>query len=299
MPSPSSEADRTFRAAHDAMLAYWPVPPEDVWLDTPTGRTHLLAAGPRDAPAVFMVPGIATPGVMWCEQVGALVGAHRVYTVDLPGNAGLSEPVTQPRGFDAFARWWVEVLDALGLATADYVGMSYGGCVGAHLALSAPDRLRRLALVAPAATLAPLAGAFMIRTLPQLVWPSRAVFASLMRWMAVPPVEGRERYETLVEGCIDLFYTSRKRDGLKMLPTVRVLRDEELRRFRSPTLVVIGAGEKIYDASAALARADALIPGVTTVTIPDASHDLMFTQPARVSEALRAFLSDAAPTGRP
>jgi pimeloyl-ACP methyl ester carboxylesterase len=293
MPSPSSEADRAFRAAHDAMLAYWPVPPEDVWLDTPTGKTHLLAAGPRDAPAVFMVPGIATPGVMWCEQVGALVDAHRVYTVDLPGNAGFSEPVTQPRGFDAFARWWVEVLDALGLATADYVGMSYGGCVGAHLALSAPDRLRRLALVAPAATLVSLAGAFMIRTLPQVVWPSRAAFAKLMRWMAVPPVEGRERYETLVEGCIDLFYTGRKRDGLKMLPTVRVLRDEELRRFRSPTLVVIGAEEKIYDASAALARAEALIPGVTTVTIPDASHDLMFTQPARVGEALRAFLSDA------
>jgi pimeloyl-ACP methyl ester carboxylesterase len=64
-------------------------------------------------------------------------------------------------------------------------------------------------------------------------------------------------------------------------------------RFRSPTLVVIGAQEKIYDASAALARAEARIPGVTTVTIPDASHDLMFTQPARVSEALRAFLSDA------
>jgi pimeloyl-ACP methyl ester carboxylesterase len=91
-----------------------------------------------------------------------------------------------------------------------------------------------------------------------------------------------------------LFYTGRKRDGLKMLPTVRVLRDEELCRFRSPTLVVIGAGEKIYDASAALARAEALIPGVKTVTIPDAGHDLMFTQPARVSEALRAFLSDAA-----
>jgi pimeloyl-ACP methyl ester carboxylesterase len=83
----------------------------------------------------------------------------------------------------------------------------------------------------------------------------------------------------------------RKRDGLKMLPTVRVLRDEELRRFRSPTLVVIGADEKIYDASAALARAKALIADVRTVLIPDASHDLMFCQPARVNAALTTFLA--------
>jgi pimeloyl-ACP methyl ester carboxylesterase len=213
-----------------------------------------------------------------------------VYAVDLPGNAGLSEPVRQPRGFDEYARWWVEVLDAMGLARADYVGMSYGGHVGAHLALAVPERLRRLALLAPAATLAPLAGAFMVRTLPQLVWPSRAAFAGLMRWMAVAPTEGRERYETLVEGCIDLFYAGRRRDGLKMLPTVRVLRDDELRRITTPTLVMIGADEKIYPAASALARAEALIPGVKTVTIPDASHDLMFAQPARVNAGLRAFL---------
>lgn len=289
MPNPS-EAARTFRAAHDAMLSHWPTPPEDVWLTTPTGKTHLLAAGPKDAPAVFMVPGMATPGVMWCEQVGALVDARRVYAVDLPGNAGFSEPARQPRGFDEYARWWVEILDALGLDRADYVGMSYGGCVGAHLALAVPERLRRLALLAPAATLTPLAGAFMVRTLPQLVWPSRSAFSDLMRWMAVAPAEGRERYETLVEGCIDLFHGWRKRDGLKILPNVRVLRDDELRRITTPTLVMIGADEKIYAATAALSRAEALIPGVKTITIPAASHDLMFAQPALVNAGLRAFL---------
>jgi pimeloyl-ACP methyl ester carboxylesterase len=286
----TSTPDHAFRAAHDAMLAYWPVVPEDVWLTTPTGKTHLLAAGPKDAPAVFMVPGIATPGVMWCGQVGALVDDHRVYTVDLPGNTGFSEPVRQPRSMTEYARWWVEVLDALGLARADYVGMSYGGCVGAHLALAVPERIRRLALLAPAATLLSLSAAFTLRSVPQVVWPSRAAFAGLMRWMTVAPAEGRERYEALVEGAIDLFYTGRRRDGFRMVPMWRVLSDDELRRFAMPTLIMIGADEKIYDCAAALARAAALIPDVKTVRIPDASHDLMFAQPALVNANLRAFL---------
>jgi pimeloyl-ACP methyl ester carboxylesterase len=75
-----------------------------------------------------------------------------------------------------------------------------------------------------------------------------------------------------------------------MLPTVRVLRDDELRRITTPTLVMIGADENIYAAATALARAEALIPGVKTITIPDASHVLMFAQPAPVNAGLRAFL---------
>jgi pimeloyl-ACP methyl ester carboxylesterase len=157
-----------------------------------------------------------------------------------------------------------------------------------------PERIRRLALLAPAATLVPLSGAFTLRSVPQVVWPSRAAFAGLMRWMAVAPSDGRERYETLVEGCIDLFYTGRKRDGFRMVPMWRVLRDDELRQFAMPTLVMIGDNERIYDPTVALARAEALIPGVKTVRIPDASHDLMFAQPALVNANLRAFLGAAA-----
>src|SRR5690349_5147139 len=104
--SPNSRAALAFDAAHKAMIATWPVVPEDVWLDSAAGRTHLLVAGPKDAPPVFLVPGMATPGVMWTGQVAALVDSHRVYAVDIPGNIGFSEPVSRPKGFDYFVRWF-------------------------------------------------------------------------------------------------------------------------------------------------------------------------------------------------
>jgi pimeloyl-ACP methyl ester carboxylesterase len=293
LSSSRSEADRTYRAAHEALLQTWPVPAETVWVTSPSGRTHLLAAGPPGAPAVFLVPGIGTAGVAWTAQIEALVATHRVYAVDLPGNYGRSEPTRRPRSFDDFARWYVEVLDALGLPRADYVGMSYGGCVGAHLALAVPGRIRRLVLMAPAATLRPLSMGIALQGISMLVWPTRARHAGALRWMAVPPAEGRERYEALIDKVADVIYAGRKRTGISMLPNPRVLGDDELRRLSVPTLVMIGDQEKIYDANAALARAEALIPGVKTVLIPDASHDLMFCQPAAVNAALEAFLAES------
>lgn len=293
MPSSSrAEADRTYQVAHEALLQTWPVPAETVWVTSPSGRTHILAAGPPGAPAVFLVPGIGTAGVAWTAQIEALVATHRVYAVDLPGNYGRSEPTRRPRSFDDFARWYVEVLDALDLPRADYVGMSYGGCVGAHLALAVPGRIRRLVLMAPAATLRPLSMGLALQGLSMLIWPTRARHAGALRWMAVPPAEGRERYEALIDKVADVIYAGRKRTGISMLPNPRVLRDDELCRLSVPTLVMIGDQEKIYDANAALARAEALIPGVKTVLIPDASHDLMFCQPAAVNAALKAFLTE-------
>jgi pimeloyl-ACP methyl ester carboxylesterase len=100
----------------------------------------------------------------------------------------------------------------------------------------------------------------------------------MLRWMAVVPAEGRERYEDLMEKVA--------------VPNPKVVRDDELRRISVTHARDDRGKEKICDARAALARADALIPGVRTLSIPDASHDLMFSQPARVNAALSSFLVD-------
>jgi hypothetical protein len=45
MPSSSRrEADRIFDAAHAALVRTWPVPPEPMWVTSPSERTYLLAA---------------------------------------------------------------------------------------------------------------------------------------------------------------------------------------------------------------------------------------------------------------
>src|SRR4051794_2264256 len=113
--SPDSPAALAFDAAHQAMIDQWPVVPEDKWVETASGRTHFLVAGKPDGQPVFMVPGMATPGVAWAGQIAALIKTHRVYTVDLPGNVGFSEPTSRPKNFDFFATWFVEILDALGI----------------------------------------------------------------------------------------------------------------------------------------------------------------------------------------
>jgi pimeloyl-ACP methyl ester carboxylesterase len=111
--------------------------------------------------------------------------------------------------------------------------------------------------------------------------------------MAVTPTEGREQYERVMEAMADILYTGRGKYGITVLPNVTNLGDEQLRSIKVPTMVVIGADEKIYSGPAALARAKALISGVETVEMPDASHDIMFAQSARLSAELERFLGPA------
>ena len=73
----------------------------------------------------------------------ALAERHRVYVPELP-KLGRRLPAEELTPW--FARW----LEAAGLEHADLVGHSLGGLIAAEAAAAQPERVRRLALIAPA-----------------------------------------------------------------------------------------------------------------------------------------------------
>ena len=73
-------------------------------------------------------------------------------------------------------------------------------------------------------------------------------------------------------------------------------KDEELRRVTTPTLLLIGEQEALYDPVAAVARAKQLIPNIQAELIPHASHDLPVTQAETVDHKVLAFLARAEAT---
>jgi pimeloyl-ACP methyl ester carboxylesterase len=64
----------------------------------------------------------------------------------------------------------------------------------------------------------------------------------------------------------------------------------ELRAVRAPTLLLIGANERLYDAHVALKVAEERMPGLAGAVIADAPHLAAMAQPGVVNEWILRFL---------
>ena len=146
------DRDRFF-AAYEATLALWPVPVESITVPTRFGPTHINVCGPADAPPLVLLTGQGASSMIWYPNVATLSQAFRLYALDIIGDIGKSV-LTQPKltGQD-YAPWLGDVFDELQLGQVHIAGLSFGGFIALKLALTSPERIRRLVLMAPAGLL--------------------------------------------------------------------------------------------------------------------------------------------------
>ena len=114
------------------------------------GQTHFQRVGPESGELVVLVPGATLPLAVWEPLVPLLVeSGFQVLRYDLPGR-GYSSPLARPAGLESD----VEQIDALLHELAaerpvDLVGLASGALSAAAYASAHPERVRRMALIAP------------------------------------------------------------------------------------------------------------------------------------------------------
>jgi len=110
-------------------------------------QIHVAVAGPNDGRPVMLVHGWPENWWMWHAVIPALADAgYRVHAMDLRG-AGWSEVTATGYEKEQFASDVLAAADALGLDTFDLVGHDWGGWTSQLVALKAPERIRRLAVL--------------------------------------------------------------------------------------------------------------------------------------------------------
>jgi hypothetical protein len=115
---------------------------------TERGSISICEAG--SGPPVLMIHGLGATKVSFLPTLAALAPQeHRAIAVDLPGFGDSEKPIAVPYDARYFASTMTALLDALELERADVIGNSMGGRVALELGLSAPERVRRLVLLAP------------------------------------------------------------------------------------------------------------------------------------------------------
>ncbi|GAB3667094.1 hypothetical protein GCM10027589_32630 [Actinocorallia lasiicapitis] len=126
--------------------------------------------GPRDAPVLLLVHGMAADSHDWIWHIPELARTHRVIAPDLRGHGYSSVPATghTPR---VMAEDLAALLRHLGVERCTAVGHSLGGQVVSVLAIEHPGLVEAVAVIDPAYGLRPEVGAFLPRMADALRGP--------------------------------------------------------------------------------------------------------------------------------
>jgi len=106
---------------------------------------HLVSSGAGQP--VVMLHGFPDTHAIWRHQIPALAAAGmRVIAPDLRGYGGTDAPThTAAYSIHFLADDVLRLMDALSIEKAALVGHDWGGLIGWHLAMHAPDRIERYA----------------------------------------------------------------------------------------------------------------------------------------------------------
>jgi pimeloyl-ACP methyl ester carboxylesterase len=116
-------------------------------IDTRGASLSTLEAG--SGPPVLALHGLGATKGSFLPTVTALAGWFRVIAVDLPGFGDSDKPIGAAYDARFFAGAVTDLLDALELDRVHLIGNSLGGRIALEVGLRYPDRVGRLALLAP------------------------------------------------------------------------------------------------------------------------------------------------------
>jgi len=106
---------------------------------------HAEITGPADAPWIVLSNSLGSNLHMWDDQMALLSAHFRVLRYDTRGH-GRSATPPGPYTFDDLTGDVLALMDAHGVETASYLGLSMGAMTGIGLALSHPARFDRMVL---------------------------------------------------------------------------------------------------------------------------------------------------------
>ena len=240
-------------------------------------------------PWVVMSHSLACDLHMWDQQAALLANDYTVLRYDTRGH-GMSDAPDAEYTLDMLAADARGLLDALGIKSCHWVGLSLGGMIGQAFALLYPGLLKSLVLADTTSRYPAEA---------KSIWDGR---------IATVKEKGME---PLVEGTLARWFTAgfltthrgacnRVAEMIRATPAAgyagcchaipKINFASRLKEIACPTLVIVGeqdAGTPIEMSR----EIHAAMPGSELVVIPSASHLSNIEQPDAFNKALGAFLN--------
>lgn len=258
-------------------------------------KARRLGGGER--PPVLLLHGFTGSSRSWpTPLLNELSRKRPVLAVDLPGHGDSPAPSPSDRSFPDTLDALVRLLDAEGMACADWIGYSMGGRIALAGALTYPDRVRRLVLESASPGLATPRARELRRSRDEALARrieegSMASFVDF--WMELPLFASQKR---LPEAVRHAGREARLRQAPRALAeSLRALGTgtqpsywPHLTRFPKPVLLLTGALDRKFEEMAD--RMGEALPAARRRTVPEVGHAVHLEAPAAWLEAVIPFL---------
>jgi pimeloyl-ACP methyl ester carboxylesterase len=222
----------------------------------------------------------------WIPFLDRLAESRTVIVPSLPGFPGGDRGHAR---LDSHLDWVLaarEIIDRAELAGADLVGSSVGGSFAAELAAIWPERVRRLALIAPfglfkADDPATDPWAQKADDVPALLTANPETYRRLKEMPAgANSIEWPIEQVRAAEAAARIFWPLGNTGLIRRLPLIK-----------APTLILWGELDRLMPTSYAATIASAITGSTETVIIPGAGHLAELDRPDEVAAAVVRFTS--------
>lgn len=213
---------------------------------------------------LVLIGGLGADLTMLAVWANELAEQHQVLTFDNRG-AGRSDQPDQPYTIAQMAKDTTGLMDALDIPRADVMGFSMGGRIALELALTRPDRVRRVVLVS---TSARGRGRITMSAPMRTLW--------LFRWL--PPL--RKRYPQ-----------SKAAARRQRQATLTYDASDRVASLSAPTLILHGRRDRTVPVELACELANQ-IPGAQLTLFRGGHMFFLFSQQHEALRRVEEFLAD-------
>ena len=260
--------------------------------DIATGLGALQVHVSGSGEPILLMPSLLTDHTLYAAQVAHFSARYTTIAVDPPGQ-GRSEPLHSPFTFEAGARAYVDVLDALGLPWAHLVGNSWGAMIGGTISATFPDRVGCAVLLNGTASEGPRWDRLQLALAARMTrLAGRPLF---VRSTVVPRFLGktaRRQRPDLVDGLVTMITRNNARSASFAVESIVVRRPDQhalFGRINTPTMVVAGREDASFPVAEVRRMAEAIL-GSELVVLDHVGHLAAYEAPDTVNTLIDDFL---------
>ncbi|HWR66864.1 MAG TPA: alpha/beta hydrolase [Bellilinea sp.] len=265
-------------------------------IDSESVQRVLSMAGNGDKEkSILLLHGLGVYGVSWAYQVEALSKAgYASLSPDLPG-FGKSPAIGSWWSVEAAGAEMIRLLDREKFERTVLCGLSMGGAVALHMALTYPERVNGLVLINTFAALRPASISEVVYFLKRGLWSfivSPSSQAKLVAERIFPKPEQDQWREFLIES-IQVSDPRMYRQAMIALGRFNVSR--QLAELHLPVMVITGKNDTTIPPVVQRKMAEQ-IPEAERYEIEDAGHGVIVDHYDEVNQLLLKFMAQVYPS---